>query len=164
MLESLSRQMRSLKTPGMAGKVLKGVKKLSEEKAATEAIHACLNVIRCLPAFRELDDMAVTDSVKQKTAESMILGLTPIQTFFGMLPSPELHNGCKDYDKLAELYRSPAEVLAARFRLEEDPFKSFDPSDSGIVEVVLESTRNSGTWNMHGVVHSKQLSDTIFTP
>lgn len=157
MLESLSCQLGSLKTPGMAGKVLKGVEKLNQEDSdsasESERLHPYLNVLRCLPAFRELDNMDVTDLVKRKTAESMILGLPPIQTFFCMLPAPEQHNGCKDYDKLAELYRSPAEVLAARSRLDEDPFKSFDPDGSSIVELVVASTKDSGTWNMHGIVH-----------
>lgn len=153
MLEGLSRQLGSLKTPGMAGKVLEGVAKLNKGETKPGAIHPCLNAIRCLPAFRELDDMAVTDVVKQKTAAMMIPGYTPIQTFFGMLPAPERHNECKDYDKLAELYRSPAEVLAARSRLDEDPFKSFNPDDSSIVELVVQSTEASGIWNMHGVAH-----------
>ncbi|KAG6360356.1 hypothetical protein INS49_011414 [Diaporthe citri] len=156
MLESLSRQMRSLNTPGIAGKALKDVANLNEEDSASASgrkIHHCLNAIRCLPASRELDKMAVTDLVYRKTAESMILGLPPIQTFFCMPPAPERHNRCKDYDKLAELYRSPAEVLAARSRLDEDPFKSFDPDDSSIVELVVASTKDFGTWNMPGVVH-----------
>lgn len=153
MLESLSRQLRSLKTPGMAEKVLKCVTELNEYETKPEAINPCLNAIRCLPAFRQLDNLAITDSVKRKTAASMIPGFTPIHGFFGMPPAPERHNGCKDPDKLAELYRSPAEVLAARSRLDEDPFKSFDPYDSSITELVVELTKDYGTWNMHGVVH-----------
>lgn len=150
MPESLSRQMADLKTPGMAGKVLKGVARLIEEEfePGTKTL-PCQNAHRCLPAFRELDNMAVTDVVKRKTAESMVLGLTPMQTFFSMLPDPERHNGCEDFDGLAELYRSPAEVLSARSRLGHDPFKSFDPDDSSIVELVVESTKDFGTWDMH---------------
>lgn len=150
MLESLSRQMTDLKTPGMAGKVLKVVARLIEEESEPgPKTLPCQNAHSCLPAFRELDDMALTDVVKRKTAESMVLGLTPMRAFFSMLPDPERHNGCEDFDELAELYRSPAEVLAARSRLGQDPFKSFDPEDSSIVELVVESTKDFGTWNMH---------------
>lgn len=109
----------------MAEKVLTGVARLSEAGFEPEVkIYTCLNAIRCLPAFRELNNMAVTDVVQQKAAESMELGLTTIHSSSQMLPGPERHNRCEDHDELAELNRSFAEVLAARSRLDQDPFRT----------------------------------------
>jgi len=96
--------------------------------------------------------MDIADLVKQDTAKSMLLGFTPVQTFFCMLPAPERHNGCGDYDKMAELYRSPAQVLAVRSRLDRDPFNSLDSEDSSTVEIVIKFTNLFGNWNPHGTV------------
>jgi hypothetical protein len=153
MLASLVCQMRELRAPGLCDKVLRRAASLTEViTAAGKKIRPLLNAIRCLPAFRELDNMDIADLVKQDTAKSMLLGFTPVQTFFCMLPAPERHNGCGDYDKMAELYRSPAQVLAARSRLDRDPFNSLDSEDSSTVEIVIKFTNRFGNWNPHGTV------------
>ncbi|KAL1877012.1 hypothetical protein Daus18300_002621 [Diaporthe australafricana] len=118
-----------------------------------------LNAIRSLPAFQELDDTTTAVLVKIMTPEFMIQGLDSIEGFFRQIPTPEDHNECKNYTKLARLYRMPAEVLAARSRLRHDIFQSSDPDASRIVEIVVKSINKMRTT---GMVEAKPWENEAF--
>lgn len=153
MLESLVYEMRGLKSLELSETMaISMASMMAVNNAFASEMRPCLNAIRCLPAFQKLDNMKLADLVKQDTAKSMLLGLTSLETFFFLLPAPEKHNGCGNSDEMAELYRSPAQVLAVRSRLDRDPFKPLDSEDSNTREVVIKFTNRFGIWNPHGTV------------
>ncbi|KAK2607513.1 hypothetical protein N8I77_006179 [Diaporthe amygdali] len=143
-LAMLDRQFGNLKTPDLANKILSYVGKAFESHLQ-EGTGAFLNATRCLSAVQELDEMAIADEVKNKIAAFMVYGLDPIEVFFGMLPAPKLHDECKNYSELAGWYRLPAWILAARSRLDRDPFRSSDPDAPIIVDIVVKSAEKMGT-------------------
>lgn len=153
MLESRVYQMRDLKTAGRAETVVISMASIMAFNTAfASEMRPCPNAIGCLPAFQELDNMEIADLAKQDNTKSMLLGFTPLEAFFFMLAAPERHNGCGNFDKMAEICRCPAQVLTARSRLVRDSFKSLDPDDSNIVKIVIKSTNRFGIWNPHGTV------------
>ncbi|KAJ0125199.1 uncharacterized protein J7T55_006544 [Diaporthe amygdali] len=143
-LAMLDRQFGNLKTPGLANKVLSYVGK-AFELHLQKGTGAFLNATRCLSAVQELDEMAIADELKDKIAAFMVYGLDPIEVFFGMLPAPKLHDECKNYSELAGWYRLPAEILAARSRLDRDPFRSSDADAPIMVDIVVKSAEKMGT-------------------
>lgn len=145
MLEHLSHQLDKLRTPKMAEYVLRVVKGLIDiEVEHGKEKDSCLGAVRCLPALQELDKMDIADLIKYPIATSMVTRHTSVQMFFGMLPSPERHNGSKGYYELAGLYLLPAKVLAARSCLQLDPFLSSGPDAPTILKTVVESAEKMG--------------------
>lgn len=148
MLDCLSFLLRNLRTSNLCETVMRSAKCLSElESDNDRMMQPYLRAVRCVPAFQELDNMAVAHLIKKRAAQGMVAGFTSIHYFFLMLPTPERHNGIKDYDELAGLYRMPAEVLAARSLLHHDPFQSSDPDVAKILETVTKSVKKMGTSN-----------------
>lgn len=97
-LETLRSLLGNLETPELSEKVLRSVEGLSKlESEHASATHSYLRALRCLPALQELDNMDIADMIKQRTAQRMVTDFTSNQLSFGMLPTPELHNACKNY-------------------------------------------------------------------